>query len=155
MVVLYRSWKLFIINFFQHLFDTLSILCVQCVHDATFLYIMQQDAFKNGIWIVFISATLNLRFMGKTNKSLKTSNDRSQFLFCSAIQFCCCSKSAKWVFEVHPYLNSTLAMFAIWLFDLAPVLSSCKAKEKKKWWEAVSRGDIVKMLLCHFTTPPL
>ena len=126
-VVLCRSWKHLIINF-QHLSDTLSNLCV---HDATFLYIMQQDAFKNGIWIVFISATLNLRFMGKTNKSLKTSNDRSQFLFCSAIQFRCCSKSAKWVFEVHPYLNSTSAMLAIWLFDLAPVLSSCKAKEKK------------------------
>ena len=62
MVLLRRSWKHFMINF-QYLSDNFSILCV---HDATFFYVMQQDAFKDGIWIVFISAMLNLRFIGKT-----------------------------------------------------------------------------------------
>ena len=144
MVVLYCSWKLLIINFFQHLPDTLSILCVQCVHDATFLYIMQQDAFKNGIWIVFISAMLNLHFIGKT-----MSKYRSQLLFRSApIQFCCCSNSAK---RVHPYLNSTLP-----LLDLAPVLSLCKAKEKKIMRNGI-KGTHESWLKCYFVIlqPPL
>ena len=140
MVVLCRSWKHFMINF-QYLSDTLSILCV---HDATFLYSMQQDAFKNGNWIVFISATLNLRFIGKTMNKY-----RSQLLFRSApIQFCCCSNSAK---RVHPYLNSTLP-----LLDLAPVLSLCKAKEKKIMRNGI-KGTHESWLKCYFVIlqPPL